>query len=94
MSTWNHRFIVTRDRFLDEDGEFIQLAEVFYDENGKLSAYARPHLIFDDMEGVNNFVLRIMKAAQLPLLHEDDFPSDGDLTQYKVYTDPFEDDEQ
>lgn len=94
MMTWNHRFIVIRDTFLDEDQELIKLAEVFYDEDGKLSGYSSPHLVFDTMEEVNEFTLRIMKAAQLPLLHEDDFPKESDWSQERDYSGLFEDDEQ
>lgn len=94
MSTWNHRFVVIRDLFLDEEEELIQLAEVFYDEDGKLSSYARPCLVFDNMEGVNEFVLRMMKAAQLPLLHEDDFPRRENLPEERDYSGLFDGDEQ
>lgn len=93
MTTWNHRFIAVRDHFLDEDEELIQLVEVYYDSTGKPSSYSRPHLTFDDMEGVNNFVLRIMKAAQQPLLHEDDFPQSNNPFSLDSEQWPLESDE-
>lgn len=85
---WNHRFVIFPDVFSDDTPEYIELCEVYYDEAGNLIGYSRPHLVFDDIEGVKEFCARIARASELPLLHEDDFPEDEDDEDDAFFCDP------
>lgn len=71
---WNHRFIQFKSDFLGPDDSYIELCEVYYDDNGVPMSYSKPHLIFDSPEETKVFVERIRLAANKPLLSESDFP--------------------
>jgi len=70
-----YRFIVFESQSpLYEEDPFIALCVVTYNEQGKLFKFNYPMHTFDNLEQVNTFVLDIMRAAQLPMLHVSDFP--------------------
>ena len=71
--TWNHRFILINDEF-SESGSLIELAEVYYDQDGKPEAYGRPSMLFDDEQGIEDFIERIQQALKKPFLTVEDFP--------------------
>jgi hypothetical protein len=93
MTTWNHRFISFEDTFLNDGSTYIRLCEVYYDDNETPIAYSEPSLHFDDLDGVQNFVDRIAKAASQPILNESDFSEDQNL-DLDYFCDPDYDDER
>lgn len=82
--TWNHRFIVIPDEF-SESGSLLELAEVYYDQDGKPEGYGRPSMLFDDEAGVTEFIERIEKALKKPFLTVEDFPPAEDYDPYSGY---------
>jgi hypothetical protein len=92
MTTWNHRFIAFDDKFLNDGTTYIRLCEVYYDDDNETPiAYSEPSLHFDNLDGVQDFVDRIARAASQPILKESDFPEDQDLD---YFCDPDYDDER
>jgi hypothetical protein len=92
MTTWNHRFMKFEDTFLNDGTTYIELCEVYYDENETPIGYSEPSLIFDNLDGVQDFVDRINKAAAQPILNNADFSTDQDADYY--FCDPDYDDER
>ena len=66
MSYWNHR--VVRYPNTDTGQDIYELAEVYYDENGKVKGYGRPFLIGDTQEELQELADRLLRAVAKPPL--------------------------
>jgi hypothetical protein len=71
---WNLRFIEFQDTFIGEDDTYIELCEVYYENDGTPTAYSKPHLIFERPNEIEKFIERVRQAASKPFLTPNDFP--------------------
>ena len=72
---WNHRVINCPS---ENGGEnYFTFKEVYY-ENDEPYAYCNPFMGGDNIEEVQELLMRLHTALQLPVLHEKDFKEGGD----------------
>lgn len=70
--TWEFRFVNTPS---DNGGEdWLELREVYYNDDGSLMGHANPCLGSETAAGVKQIAARWMRASKKPTLHEKDFP--------------------
>ncbi len=74
MGEWEHRFVNMPSANGGED--WIELREIYYNEDGSLIGHANPCLGSESMDGVTLIVGWWVNASKLPPLHEKDFPPD------------------
>ena len=68
--TWNHRVV----RFEDEEmGEYYEIKEVFYKEDGSLSGYSEATILADTFEGLHEQLDMFKRATSKPVLNEFEF---------------------
>jgi len=70
---WNHRLMNCPSENGGED--YITFKEVYYDE-GKPCSYCNPFMGGDDIGEVRELLVRLGKAVEQPVLHEDEFKGD------------------
>jgi len=68
---WNHRVMNCPSENGGDDLLFFK--EVFYDDKGKPDAYSEPFMCGDDLDELRLLLLRLEKALDKPVLHENDF---------------------
>ena len=66
MSYWNHRVVRYQDP--ETNADIYELAEVYYNEDGKVKGYGRPFLSGDTQEEIQELVDRLLRAAAKPPL--------------------------
>lgn len=72
MSHWNHRLV---DMSVLNGGEtWIELCEVFYNEDGSLFVHASPCTGSETVDGLRETLQRMLAACDLPILKYEDFP--------------------
>jgi hypothetical protein len=68
---WNLRFVVFEDELTLEP--YMELREVFYDENGLPMGHARATVGGDNMEEITQYLDRALEATTNPVLRDEDF---------------------
>ena len=72
--TWDFRFVNMPSGNGGED--WLELREVYYNEDGSLMGHANPCLGSETAAGVKQIVAWWVRASKLPAVHEKDFPTD------------------
>ena len=72
--TWEFRFVNTPS--VNGDDDWIELREVYYNDDGSLMGHADPCIGSETVDGTNQLVRWWLRASELPVLHEKDFPAD------------------
>ena len=73
--TWEFRFVNIPSTNGGED--WLELREVYFNfDDGSLIGHADPCLGSETVAGTKQLVRWWMRASELPLLHEKDFPAD------------------
>jgi hypothetical protein len=68
---WNLRFVVFEDELTLEP--YMELREVFYDENGLPMGHARATVGGNNMEEITQYLDRALEATTNPVLRDEDF---------------------
>lgn len=73
---WNYRVIA----FMDKEGPYFRIHEVYYDENGKPTAYMRrpAGVESESPDGMIWVFEQMKKALEMPVLKVTDFPESSD----------------
>lgn len=69
--SWNHRVCksVYNHEYLDEPETLFEIREVFYDENGDISAIAEePDVIADSLEGLKWTLNKMLESCDKPII--------------------------
>jgi hypothetical protein len=53
--------------------DMLLFKEVYYDEEGKPDSYSEPFMFGDDLDELRLLLLRLEKALDKPVLHENEF---------------------
>lgn len=75
MTTWNHRMVHSKDENTGED--ILELAEVYYRDDGKPEMYGRPFLHSETVEGLRETAQRLLAACDKPVLEHDEIIANG-----------------
>lgn len=73
MSEWEFRFVNMPSGNGGDD--WIELREVYYSEDGSLMGHSNPCPGSETVEGIKQLAQWWLRASELPVLHEKDFPS-------------------
>lgn len=68
--TWNHRVVRFED---DEMGEYFEIKEVFYKEDGSLSGYSEATIMSDSFDGLHEQITWFKTATSKPVIDEKEF---------------------
>ena len=68
--TWNHRVVRFED---DEMGEYFEIKEVFYKEDGSVSGYSDACILSDTFDGINEQLDMFKRATFKPIIDEAEF---------------------
>ena len=70
--SWNHRVfkLVNNHEYLDKPEILFEIREVFYDENGDVSAIAAdwPDVIADSLEGLKLTLNKMLESCDKPII--------------------------
>jgi hypothetical protein len=78
--TWEFRFVNMPSTNGGED--WIELREVYYNDDGSLMGHGNPCVGSETAEGAVQLAKWWVGAAELPILHEKDFPADFEPEAY------------
>lgn len=78
--TWEFRFVNMPSTNGGED--WIELREVYYNDDGSLMGHSNPCVGSETVDGVSQLVRWWASAGELPILHEKDFPADFEPEAY------------
>jgi hypothetical protein len=56
--------------------DYFTFKEVYYDDQDRPDAYSDPFMGGDDIDEVRGLLVRLTKALDRPVLHENDFKGD------------------
>jgi hypothetical protein len=56
--------------------DYFTFKEVYYDDQDRPDAYSNPFMGGDDIDEVQELLMRLHTALQKPVLHENDFQGD------------------
>jgi hypothetical protein len=56
--------------------DYFTFKEVYYDDQDRPDAYGNPFMGGDDIDEVQELLMRLHTALQKPVLHENDFKGD------------------
>jgi len=68
---WNHRVVNCPSENGGED--LLTFKEVYYDDEDRPDSYSEPFMCADDIDGLIELIERLRKAADRPVLHENEF---------------------
>ena len=69
--SWNHRVIkrVHNHKYLHEAEVFYEIREVFYDDNGDISAIAEtPDVMSDSLDGLKWTLNKMLQSCDKPII--------------------------
>ena len=78
--TWEFRFVNLASQNGGED--WLELREVYYNDDGSLMGHSNPCLGSETAEGVALLIGWWQQAASKPVLHDKDFPEDFEPEAY------------
>lgn len=70
MTHWNHRVVHAKDEQNGED--YLELAEVYYEDDGTPKMYGRPFLHGETLDNLKETAALLVAACEKPILERDD----------------------
>lgn len=72
---WNYRFV--RESADEEADEWIELREIYYDDDNKVIGYAEASVGGMNVEQIKHVAERVLFASRQPILSDEDLPRIG-----------------